>query len=49
MEQSSNEAGITYKYAANPLNRGYFTEESVNYVKIMLENLNLLDEQGNLI
>jgi len=37
LEQAKSEAGITYKYAANPLTRGYFNKESVDFV---IEKLN---------
>jgi len=39
LSQDKSEAGITYKYAANPLTRGYFNQESVNFVIEMLTRL----------
>jgi ankyrin repeat protein len=42
LAQSQNRLGITYKYASNPLNRGYFNEQSVNHVIKMLKGLNLI-------
>jgi len=40
LEQAKSEAGVSYKYAANPLTRGYFNQESVNFVIKILIKLN---------